>query len=56
LDLDKFYLPKNMTEYGNDSLKKYVIAIYTREKDKMGICAFDPFNTGKYHKPKEWSE
>lgn len=51
LDLDTFAIPTNMTEYGNDSIKKYVIAVSTNTK-----CVFDPYKTGKYPKPKQWVE
>ena len=57
LDLDKFQIPDNGTDYGNDSIKKYVIAIYSRDtKGEHDKSDFDPFKTGKYPKPKQWTE
>jgi len=55
LDLDRFIVPTDLTDYGNDSIKKYVIAIYYRYKNGHK-CIFDPFVTGKYPKPQGWSE
>jgi hypothetical protein len=55
LDLEEFKIPDNGTTYGNDSLKPYVIAVYTRANGKDN-CVFDPFKTGKYPKPKQWVE
>jgi len=57
LDLDHFNIPDNGTEYGNDSIKKYVIAVYTsRTGAKNDNCVFDPYKTGKYPKPEQWTE
>ena len=54
LDLDKFEMPTNDNDYSNDSIKKYVISIYTRDNIKKNYSIkYDPFNTGKYPKPKE---
>jgi hypothetical protein len=53
LDLDKFVLPNNSTEYGNDSIKKYVIAIFMHDIKKGTYSSkYDPYKTGKYHAPK----
>ena len=54
LDLDNFSLPTNKTEYGNDTIKKYVIAIFTHNiKKGKDTCfsIFDPYKTGKYKNP-----
>jgi hypothetical protein len=57
LDLNQFQLPDNGTDYGNDSIKKYVIAVYSRDsKGGHDESDFDPFKTGKYSKPKQWTE
>lgn len=57
LDLDNFTIPTNSTEFGSDSIKKYVIATYTWIKGpKEGGCIFDPYKTGKYPKPPQWTE
>ena len=54
IDLEKFILPNNMTEYGNDSIKKYVIAICSYDyKNNKRTCTYDPFVTGKYSGPAE---
>ncbi|BDX37830.1 hypothetical protein CYCD_11850 [Tenuifilaceae bacterium CYCD] len=53
LDLDQFEIPTDDREYTNDSIKKYVISIYTRDNVKGNYSiTYDPFNTGKYSKPK----
>lgn len=55
LDLKEFNVPDNSTEFGNDSIRKYVIATYTRDKKKhTDNCIFDPYQTGKYSKPVQW--
>jgi hypothetical protein len=55
LDLDKFFIPKDGSEYGHDSIKKYVITVYSRDsKGGNDKCIFDPYKTGKYPKPKQW--
>jgi hypothetical protein len=57
LDLTEFNIPREINDYGNDSIKKYVIAIYTVDNKKgTEKCVFDPFKTGKYPKPKQWIE
>jgi hypothetical protein len=57
LDLDNFIIPTNLTEYGNDTIKKYVIAVYRQYLKKgKGVCTFDPYKTGKYPKPEKWIE
>ncbi len=57
LDLNVFDLPTNLTDYGNDSLKNFVIAVYYFDKNVAGDkCIFDPFRTGKYHIPKGWRD
>lgn len=56
LDLDKFNLPQDGTTYGHDSIKKYVIAVYSRDsKGGSDENIFDPFKTDKYPKPKQWT-
>lgn len=53
LDLDNFRLPTNKTEYGNDSFKKYVIAIYKSDSKKgYDTIIYDPYKTGKYPAPR----
>lgn len=57
LDLDRFTLPQDGTEYGNDSIKNYVIAVYGRNSEGGNAKSiFDPFKTGKYPKPEQWIE
>jgi hypothetical protein len=57
LDLDKFELPKDNSDYSNDSITKHVIAIYKRNtKTGEETCIFDPYKTGKYPRPKQWTE
>lgn len=56
LDLNNFSIPSNLTEYGNDSIKKHVIAIYYYDQKSPGKSVFDPYKTGKYRKPKGWNE
>jgi hypothetical protein len=54
LDLENFIIPNNSTEYGNDTIKKYVIAIFTHDiKNKKWFSSYDPFKTGKYSSPKD---
>lgn len=57
LDLERFVVPRDGSEYGNDSIKNYVIAVYGRKSgggDAKSI--FDPFKTGKYPRPEQWIE
>lgn len=58
LDLDKFNIPTDLSEFGTDSIKNYVIATYTWRKgsEQGDRCVFDPFKTGKYPKPPQWTE
>lgn len=57
LDLDKFVVPSDDSDYGQDSIKSYVIAVYSRdEKTGKYRTMFDPFKTGKYPKPSQWVE
>lgn len=49
LDLETFKIPDNGTEYGNDSIKKYVIAVFDCPPgDSTYSVLYDPNNTGKY--------
>lgn len=53
LDLEKFTLPGDGSEYGRDSIKKYVIATYSRNLNGgKESFRYDPFNTGKYPAPR----
>jgi hypothetical protein len=52
LDLENFEIPVDDSDYGQDSLQKYVIAIYKKEtKYGYNMTLFDPFYTGKYKEP-----
>lgn len=51
MDLDEFTVPKKDSDYGDNKLKKFVIAI--AHSDSTGLYEiYDPFKTGKYPKPK----
>jgi hypothetical protein len=54
LDLDSFLIPDNQTDYGNDSINKFVICIAYYKPDSGAYEIFDPFKTGKYPKPRGW--
>jgi hypothetical protein len=54
LDLDSFLIPDNQTDYGIDSIYRYVVCVYYYKPDSGSYEIFDPFKTGKYPKPKGW--
>jgi hypothetical protein len=52
LDLEKFEIPADDSDYGQDSLQKYVIAVFKKViKYNYFMTIFDPFYTGKYKEP-----
>ncbi len=49
LDLRHFNIPGNGTEYGHDSIKKYVIAVYDcLPGDSIYSVRYDPYGNGNY--------
>ncbi len=57
LDLDNFTIPTDSTEFGADSIRNFVIATLTRDRvSGYEKCVFDPYKTGKYPKPPQWTE